>query len=361
MRFSNITLCLDMQGCPNRCRHCWLGWQPNGNLPESALDEAAGAFAPFTDSLRVYDWYREPDFSDRYRERWEKCGALSDPAAQRPHFELASVWRLARDGRYAPWLASLGVEAVQLTLFGGEEATDFYTGRKGAYRDILRAIHVLLENGVAPRIQVFVNKDNIGELPQVEALIDRLELEGRCREIGRRFACFVHQGSCDGENQRFYGAWVTAEDLERIPERLADYTLRHFGKGSLAEVFGPPERELYAQLLDDGPTASYVEDRPVFFIDRQFDVYPNLSAPSPAWRLGNLRQDGAGAVLAAYAESRSPAQHTRLTVPARQLALAQGDPKSLRLFGMDDYIILLLNRFCAAPGAPMHESEDVTP
>jgi len=32
MKFEKITACLDMYGCPNRCKHCWLGNTPNGKL-----------------------------------------------------------------------------------------------------------------------------------------------------------------------------------------------------------------------------------------------------------------------------------------------------------------------------------------
>ncbi|MDE7218557.1 MAG: radical SAM protein [Oscillospiraceae bacterium] len=345
--FHSITLCLDMKGCPNRCKHCWMGWSPNGDMPEEELSAAAADFAPFAGNLELYDWDREPDYSDRYRERWELCCKLSGPRPHQPHFELASVWRLVRDGSYAPWLAGLGVGAVQLTLFGGEETTDWYTGRKGAYREILQAIDILLQNGIAPRIQVFVSKRNLSELPQVEALIEQLDLDRRCRDIGREFDCFVHQGSCDGENRRFYDVWITPEDLEKIPPRLAAGTLKYFSAETLPDVFGRPEDELYRELLADGSTFRYVSDDPVFFIDRSCDVYPNITTPSPFWRLGNWKKDGAGAVLEAYAASRSPAQHARLTVPASQLARACGDPNSRRLFGREDYIELLLHRYCA--------------
>ena len=345
--FHSITLCLDMKGCPNRCRHCWMGWSPNGDMPEEDLAAAAADFAPFAENLEIDDWDREPDYSDRYRERWELCCKLAGPKPHHPHFELASVWRLVRDGSYAPWLASLGVEAVQLTLFGGEETTDWYTGRKGAYREVLQSIDILLGNGIAPRVQVFVSKNNLAELPKVEALMGELDLDRRCREIGREFACFVHQGSCDGENRRFYDMWVTPEDLDRIPDRLAAGTLKHFGAKSLLEVFGRPEDELCRELLSDGSTFSYVSDDPVFFIDHNYDVYPNITTPSSIWRLGNWKKDGAKAVLEAYAESQSPAQHTRLSVPVCRLARAHGDPDSRRLFGREDYIELLLHRYCA--------------
>ena len=133
MRCRQITVCLDMRGCPNRCRHCWLGVTPNGHLEEPDLRFVAQAFRPFTRDLEVMDWYREPDYGDDYQKMWELTGALSD--RKTPHFENLSIWRAVRDSNYIPWLRSLGVRAAQLTLFGGEETTDLFFGRKGVYRE----------------------------------------------------------------------------------------------------------------------------------------------------------------------------------------------------------------------------------
>ena len=59
-----------------------------------------------------------------------------------------------------------------------------------------------------------------------------------------------------------------------------------------------------------------------------------------------MRADGAEAVLAAYAQDGSVAQRARRTIPLCDLAAAQGDERSQRLFGRDDYITYLLNRAC---------------
>lgn len=348
MKFEEILICLDMHGCPNRCSHCWLGTTPNGNMPVSELAFAAEEFRPFTEGLQVYDWYREPDYPENYQELFAVCSRLSDRPGE--HFELASFWRLVRDREYGKWLSSLGLKAVQLTLFGTAETTDFYVGRKGAYREILEAMDILIENKISPRIQVFVNRNNIGELGHIENLVRERELEARCRAFGGAFSCFLHQGSCDGENEKWYDAWITQEDLEKIPPFLEAYTLRHFGKETLTDVFGRTEQALYEELIADSSTASYVSQSPVFNIDKDFNVYPNISTPAPHWCLGNLKRDGAGAVLENYAESRSAAQHTRLTVPLCEIVKARGDRGGRGLFSREDYIELMLNRYCREMG-----------
>ena len=236
MLYPHISIVLDMAGCPNRCKHCWIGHSPNGHLTEDDLRYAAAQFRPYAEKLTVYDWTREPDYTDDYRQRWALCNELSD--GERDHFELISAWRMARDPDYAPWVASLGIKAAQLTLFGGREKTDYYTGRRGAYDDILHAMDTLLAHGMAPRIQIFVNKDNVDELPLIDQLIDDMQLIPRCAAIGQEFVCFMHQGSCDGENEKLYPIRVTPDDLAKLPPRLVDMSQRHWQAESLVQVFG---------------------------------------------------------------------------------------------------------------------------
>jgi len=344
MHYLHITIAADLYGCPNRCRHCWLGHTPNANLPESTLPRIRDAFRPFADSLEIDWWYREPDFPDNYRELWNLTAALSD--CKTPHFELASVWRLVRDPSYAGWLAEKGVRTVQLTLFGGEAITDRYTGRRGAYREILQAMDILLSQGITPRIQTFVNKKTLPELPHLDALIREMRLEERCRAAGGQFAYFLHTGSCDGAAEELYPIWITPEDLSAIPDTLAAYTCAHFGAERLEDVFGQTEAAWCAALGNDSSTAALAEERPVFFVDHRLDVYPNFTAPAPWWKLGNLVTDSAESILQKYSQNESTAQRIRKTVPLGEIVRRMGDPDSRRLFGRWDFTDLMLNRYC---------------
>ena len=106
-----IAIALDMAGCPNRCRHCWLGNPPNRRVSEGTLRRVVRQFrewvkpgegAPFIEKLSIATWYREPDFAPNYRRLWELEQELSDEGEAR-RFELLSIWRLARDKSYAAW------------------------------------------------------------------------------------------------------------------------------------------------------------------------------------------------------------------------------------------------------------------
>ena len=342
--FSKLTVCLDMAGCPNRCRHCWLGHTPNGRMTDEDLRFVAAAFRPFADVLEMAGWYREPDYTDDYRGRWALEQALSDEHA--PHFELVSFWRAVRDTSYVPWLWEQGVRVCQLTLFGGREMTDCYVGRRGAYDEVVETVEILLKQGMVPRIQVFVDRENIREMDGVMALVREREWETRCAVAGVPFALFVHQGSCDGENAKRYAVRVTPEEVAMLPEEMVAHTLRYTGKACLENVFGRTEAAWYAALVDSDEVAVLTELRPVLLVDGDFDVYPNSTCPAPYWRLGNLKTDGAAAVLARYREGGTLAQQIRRTVPLGEIIRAVGQAESLRLFTRGDYIHWVLNRFC---------------
>ena len=120
-----VGVALDLAGCPNRCRHCYLGTGPNRPMSTDDLRAVAKAFtawkrpggsAAYFDEVWVSSWYREPDFRDDYREMHELEHALSRGEPER--YELLSVWRLAQDEGYAGWASGIGPRTCQITLFG---------------------------------------------------------------------------------------------------------------------------------------------------------------------------------------------------------------------------------------------------
>lgn len=156
---SRIGVAADMQGCPNRCRHCYLGKRPKGKMGPADLRRmveqfrsfrgTGGADAPWTE-VQVSSWFFEPDFRSDYRELYTLENELSGLPSVRPQYELLSAWRAARDEDYAPWLCEIGLRAGQLTFFGMEEATDWGWRRKGAFCDLMVTTERLLAAGIRP-------------------------------------------------------------------------------------------------------------------------------------------------------------------------------------------------------------------
>lgn len=99
-----LGIAVDLNGCPNRCRHCYLGSPGNIRRPHEQLRSVVGLFRAFVNSdanrtpvrrLAVRSWCWEPDYSDDYRELYALEKELGDSGPYR--HELLSVWRLATD------------------------------------------------------------------------------------------------------------------------------------------------------------------------------------------------------------------------------------------------------------------------
>ena len=130
----SLTLVVDMKGCPNRCKHCWLGHFNNTPIEDNADEFLVAYFKNYFENITFYSWLREPDYTKAYVKRWNKDNEISiNVKPQR--FELASFYKLNRDKNYVKFLKDVGVKVVQLTYFGLEEMTDKYVGRKGAYKE----------------------------------------------------------------------------------------------------------------------------------------------------------------------------------------------------------------------------------
>ncbi|HEY8364017.1 MAG TPA: hypothetical protein VIK84_00475 [Haloplasmataceae bacterium] len=332
MKFSKISVCLDMKGCPNRCKHCWIGHLPNNNLQKEDLEFVAKSFAPYTDTLEVFSWFREPDYSDDYQELWEIEKKLCKNTLPK-RFELLSFYRINRDPHYLKWAYDLGVRKCQLTFFGLEKNTDYYVGRSGAFKELINATNLLIENKIAPRYQVFVNKQSISDINNFIELTKEMKLKERCLDIGQEFTLFIHQGTCDGENELLYDIRITDEDLKYIP---SEYLIFDLGK---------KESDLYQELINDHSTRNIVNNEPVFYVTSDFSVYPNYTNIAKPWCLGNLKKDSIEQILFNYQNNLSLAQNTSINVPFSELVKKSGNPNSRRLFDTDDYIIYLLNKY----------------
>ena len=332
MKNRPLTLAADMYGCPNRCLHCWLSHMPNQPMERGADKWIVDRFKPYFDQITFFSWLREPDFCPDYRGRWERDKMLSVNAVP-PRFELASFWRLVRDPEYAAFLKEVGVNCVQLTFFGLEETTDRYVGRKGAFRELLKATEILLSHEISPRWQAFINEENKDELISLLKLSEELGLSQRCEAFGGVFRFFVHPGSCDGENRKLYPIRIIKE---HIPKELIPYFLNY------EELLS--EREWCVKWQGD---PSYViphnEDSIVLYVANDYDLFFNFTHMRPEWRIGNLKTDPIEELVHRVIEEDIPALREARRITLGELVSRYGDPASEKAFEKEDYQIYLLN------------------
>lgn len=338
MKTNNLIILADMYGCPNRCKHCWLGHMPNIKMPDGSDELIVNYFKPYFHSITFYSWVREPDFCENYVERWQRDIQISVNAKPQ-RFELASFWRLVRDDNYVRFLKAVGVETVQLTFFGTEEMTDWYVGRKGAYQELLQATKILIENQIAPRWQVFISTKNATDIINLLSYSKELKLSKRCKDFGKDFSFFIHSGSCDGENCKLYPLRINKED---IPIELIPYY------NNLAEA--KTERELCELLANDNTCFVYHNENEITLnIANNFDVYFNFTHMRPEWKIGNILTDDSTELIRRIINEDIPALTLARNTPVSALVKRFGNPQSHKIFDcIDDYKAYLLNEIVKA-------------
>ena len=339
---SRIGIALNMHGCPNRCRHCYVGTPHPAGLGEEQLRWTVEQFRAFrrlgtTDPLwsevQVSTWVYEPDYSSDYKRLYELENELSGLPSLRPRHELLSVWRLARDPEYAEWAHSIGLRACQLTFFGMEEATDWGVRRKGAFRDLLVATERLLEAGIRPRWQLMFTKRVLPDLSALLQLAEDRRLRARSEALGGEFRLFMHCPSPDGEARHLEHLRPTLEDRNQVPQWL------------WYEGEDRTEAQLLPEWLkEDTPCARSWADMegPMLFmmVQSNFDVYPNAGEMTEPWRLGNLKTDGLAVISDRLEHCETPGLQATFNVPVSELARRFGRPRSQRVYHPSDLKML---------------------
>lgn len=349
-----IGVALDMNGCPNRCRHCYLGFGSNRKLSDDGLRWVAFQFRYYlenadtaVESLSVSSYFREPDFSDDYRHLYELEEELSDGKPER--HELLSVWRLARDKEYASWAKSVGPDTCQISFFGMEETNDWFYRRKGAFRDALTATERLLDAGIKPRWQIFLTKKLIPEIDELLRLIDKLKLYERVQKLGSEFQLFMHVPGPDHEGRKIEYLRPTIEEVTSLSEDILEPSRKHLGR----DILWQPESELYTAILKDEeahPRDEKLLDEPSsfwFFVTNKWDVYSNVGTLEPWWKLGNLKKDSVETIMRRFEQDQVPGLDILLNYPRDRLAREYGKPHGRKLYsGKGDLISLYHAKHC---------------
>ena len=330
-----IGVAFDMQGCPNRCRHCWLGPTGNRILSEEDVRWGVSRFRELLVSgsvpvkrLSVATWFREPDFRDDYRKLYDLEAELGDTKPNR--YELLSVWRLAWDDSYACWAKSVGPDTCQISFFGMRETTDWFYRRKGAFEDALTATERLLDAGMKPRWQLFLTTKLLPDLDELLGLVDRLRLPRRVRELGDEFQLFTHTPGPDGQARGLEHLRPTAEQLTSLPETILAPSRKHFGR----DILWHTEETLVTEIRDwDGEARTNdLPDVLWFFVCANWDVFSNVGTLEPWCRLGNLKQDSVESIMCMYEDDSAPGLAVQFHEPPARLAQRFGDPSGQKVY-----------------------------
>ena len=360
-----------MAGCPNRCRHCWLGALPNRRKSEDDLRRIVQAFrdwvrpgetSPFFHEVEALTWFREPDYATArgsyrdYRRLYELERELNGRPPTR--FELLSIWRLAREEGYARWAREVGTQACQITFFGLDETQDWFCRRRGAFRDALLATDRLLQAGIRPRWQLFFTTRILPDLDALLSLVDRLRLRERTAALGGEFQLFMHTPGPEGHAWAIEHLRPTVEDLARVPPWLVHQSANYLGRS-----LGAAEMELVDKMLVDNttrPSAYGYPERLGFYVTANEDVYSNIGELTPWWRLGNMSRDAPGTIVANLEEDRVPGLWAMVHVPVSELARKYGRRESRLLYDPGDLRARWLRLWCQEHEEYVPHREDRT-
>ena len=348
-----IVVAADMHGCPNRCRHCYLGQAALTTLSAARLREVAALFrgwrrpgedGPFFCGCKFSTWAREPDYGANYRDLYALESELSDGAPAR--YELLSVWRLARDASYGPWARSIGTQKCQISFFGVGRTQDWFHRRSGAFADSLTATERLLDAGIMPRWQLFVTRKLLPDAEQLLALAKQMRIRERCEAIGTPWEVFCHVPGADGEARKIEWLRPTLEEIAGMPHELLQVSRRHRGRDELWHT----EEDLIRLIEGSEVEYPYAYRKPPitgFYLLPSGDVYSNWGTFEPWWRLGNLGREGLGVILQRYERAEPLAMRTIHSLPPTELVRRYGDASGQRLYSSaSDLLGLYLARYC---------------
>lgn len=350
---NKISISFDVYGCPQRCKHCWLG-QPKHSKMDT--DEVIATFENIKNEQNRYYYFdaeveyfdvgfREPHYGNDYKELYQKVDKINRCSLEvERNFNLISLWRLVRDDEYVKWIKNRGIKGAQLKVFGLKETNEIFYGRKGAHEELIKGTKILLDNGIIPRWQIYFNKRGITELNGIIDLTRKLDIWTRVRELGEEFNIhgFPYNSTGTGFDNHKYR--IEKNDKTEIPSLIWEMSQKHFGKGYDLHA----ESELTKELIDNGDYTAVPGNKWLWFnITSSWDVYPNFMGIAPWWKLGNLKSDSWKTVLKNYKENKNLGLKVMTEVPIKELAKRYGNKNGNKLYyGKGEFIEYLVEKYC---------------
>lgn len=334
------TLLVEVAGCPNACRHCFLEGTPRGD--ERGPDWARALHALFSEYARgrgepppeVSLYMQEPFYHSRWREMLELEEELNgtsgrDRLLKKRWRALVTVgWRIAREETFARWLKDYGYDVVQLTFFGLRDMHDWFARRRGAFDDLTRTMQRAADAGLVVMPSIMLHKRLIPELGDLLEFLARSGLphvdKGRPWEslqtldpTGRGYALEGLRPDVDDICS------LSDEIVKRIEMPLrpeSDYVTEILG-----EPEAPPEWD---------PSGLWLA------VDLSGNAYPDHCSTLDEWHcLGNVFEEGPELIAERLHAGEPPGLRARRQLSERELAERYGDVAGRKVYGSHDQLV----------------------
>jgi radical SAM/SPASM domain protein of ACGX system len=267
--------------CEQRCKHCYMYDEPSyQNEIENPLS--------LDDCYQVVDQFL--DMVDRLSEDWQRYGTVvkprilfsgGDPLLREDFFEILtyagrkniSIGILGNPQKVTPEspvkFKELGVNSYQISI-DGMEATHDALRTPGSFKDSLRALRLLKDDGIKTIVMFTLSKLNADDLIPVMKLIAREEFSrfafarissmGEARKIEETFSPYEYRAlllSVYEEIKRLKGLGAKTKFVYKDPlwnalrYELGEYKL--WGNGSPKKLYdGCHAGQSFLVLLADG-------------------------------------------------------------------------------------------------------------
>ena len=342
---NKISIAFDIYGCPQRCKHCWVGHQ---NHSKMNIEKVISTFLDIKKEHNKNNYYgtkvnnirvdiREPHYGDDYKKLYSRVDEINGYSVEvENNFELISLWRLIRDKDYVDWIKNRGIKSAQLKVFGSEKTNDYFYGRKGAHKDLIKGTDILLKNGIIPRWQVYYNKMGIDELEEVMDITKELNIWKRVRKLGEKFNIHGCTFDSDGAGFNNHKYRIEKSDKPKIPNLLWKKSEEHYGEDYSLKTEG----ELTKKILNDGEYNLLPDNHWLwFFVTSDWNIYPNFMGPAPWWKLGNLKKDKWKTILDNYKKNNNLGLKALTEITAKSLAEKYGNVKGVKLYNNESELV----------------------
>jgi MoaA/NifB/PqqE/SkfB family radical SAM enzyme len=154
--------------CNNKCRHCYskipnpirrLSYRESVILLEEINKSTLSEFVmcPWClmhDPLLIKDW---DSLVIYIKEHWTKC--------KKGDSLVSNLSAITQDSKVMDKLHKVGIKELQFSFYGIGETHDWFAGRKGAYRDIEKALPILQNAGIKLRPVIWLHRKIGSDLP----------------------------------------------------------------------------------------------------------------------------------------------------------------------------------------------------
>lgn len=184
--------------CVNRCSHCYLDGSPGSDCMSSelicAILDSAADYKGKTGCTVFPQFFQEPTLHPDFLEiieRQFRLGLTFD------NFWFPTNGHGLANMSDEGWarLAKTGLSWIRLSFHGLEEQHDIFTGRKGAFGDLVKTAVKAEEFGLEWFAGVFINRKNAGDYQIIKSCVETIGHPAT--EVGWMVPQWLGRAECD--------------------------------------------------------------------------------------------------------------------------------------------------------------------